>query len=332
MSRMKSSNDKVSRLSLPAREARNQALIDAKILSSILLDMFEFAPVAISISTTGAASSRYVKVNPAYLKLVGKTWDELRNQEMVESGAAIHNPDRDRRLAILDDVGFYELEEVSIRHADGTIIPTLISAWRSIYQDQKLDVEIILDVSDRIRMQKELEGYLKQAALTDGLTGLPNRAHFDQHLEMSLRDTPPHGEVVALAFLDMNGFKQVNDSLGHDVGDEVLKIIAARLRAALRTGDFIARLGGDEIALLFRVAPHAVADLAGRLGRLLAEVFEPIAIAGQRLTVGAACGLSIQGPGQDTASELVRAADRQMYRAKATRDRIALCWEASDTA
>jgi diguanylate cyclase (GGDEF)-like protein/PAS domain S-box-containing protein len=307
-------------------------LINAETLSSILLDMFEFAPVAISISTTGADSSRYVKVNPAYLRLVGKTWAELRNQEMVQAGAAIPNPERDRRLAKLDDIGFYELEEVSIRHADGTIIPTLISAWRSVYEGQKLDVEIILDVSDRIRMQKELEGYLKQAALTDGLTGLPNRAHFDQHLEMSLRDAPPHGEVVALAFLDMNGFKQVNDRLGHDAGDEVLKIIAARLRAAVRTGDFIARLGGDEIALLFRVAPQAVADLAGRLDRLLAKVFEPITLGEQRLPVGAACGLSVQGPGHDTALELVRAADRQMYRAKATRAHIALCWEPLDTA
>jgi diguanylate cyclase (GGDEF)-like protein/PAS domain S-box-containing protein len=299
-------------------------VIDAEILGAILLDMFEFAPVAISISTTGPEPSRYVKVNPAYLQMVGKTWEELRDQDLLATGAAIQNPERDRRLALLEDVGSYKLEEVAIRHADGTMIPTLISAWRSSYRGEKLAVEILMDVSDRVRMQKELERYLTQAALTDGLTGLPNRAHFNQHLEMSLRDAPPHGEVAALAFLDMNGFKQINDRFGHEAGDTVLRTVAERLRSAVRVGDFVARLGGDEIALLFQVTPPAVNDLVSRLGRLLAEVFRPIEIAGQRLTVGVACGLSFQGPGHRTGLELVRAADEQMYLAKATRARIAL--------
>ncbi len=301
-------------------------MINAKVLSAILLEMFEFAPVAISISTAGA-EARYVKVNPAYLQMVGKTWDDLRNQDMLEAGAAISTPERDRRLALLEEVGSYRLEEVSIRHANGTIIPTLISAWRSAYQGQKLDVEIILDVSDRIRMQQELEGYLKQAALTDRLTGLPNRAHFEQHLEMSLRDVASNGEVVALAFLDMNDFKQVNDCFGHDVGDEVLKIIAARLRAAVRPGEFIARLGGDEIAMVLRVTPKAIGELVRRLELVLAEAFEPVEIAGHRLTLGVACGLSLQAAGDETGSALLKAADRQMYLAKATRARVALCCE-----
>jgi diguanylate cyclase (GGDEF)-like protein/PAS domain S-box-containing protein len=307
-------------------------LIDAKVLGAILLDMYEFAPVAISISTTGKDSSRYVSVNRAYLEMVGKTWDELRNQELVDAGAAISNPERDRRLALLDEAGFYRLEEVPIRHASGAVIPTLISAWRGLYRGEKLDIEIILDVSDRVRMQKELEGYLKQAALTDPLTGLPNRAHFDQHLELSLKEAPPHGEVVALAFLDLNGFKRVNDQFGHETGDAVLKVIAERLRLAAHGGDFVARLGGDEMALLFRVAPQTISELAQRLSQLLAEVFQPIETGGERLAVGAACGLSVQGPGQETALELVRAADRQMYLAKATRARIALRCEPLHTA
>ena len=165
--------------------------------------MFEFAPVAISISTAGA-EARYVKVNPAYLQMVGKTWDDLRNQDMLEAGAAISTPERDRRLALLEEVGSYRLEEVSIRHANGTIIPTLISAWRSAYQGQKLDVEIILDVSDRIRMQQELEGYLKQAALDRSTDG----AAQPRPLRAASGDEPAgcgikRGEVVALAFLDM---------------------------------------------------------------------------------------------------------------------------------
>jgi diguanylate cyclase (GGDEF)-like protein/PAS domain S-box-containing protein len=299
-------------------------VIDAEVLGAILLDMYEFAPVAISISTTGRDTSRYVSVNRAYLQMVGKTWDELKNQELIDAGLAISSPERDRRLALLDEVGFYRLEEVPIRHASGAVIPTLISAWRGLYRGEKLDIEIILDVSDRVRMQQELEGYLKQAALTDRLTGLPNRAHFDQHLELSLKEAPLHGEVVALAFLDLNGFKRVNDRLGHETGDVVLKIIAERFRLAAHLGDFVARLGGDEMALLFRVAPGTIGALAQRLNHVLAEVFQPIETAGESLAVGAACGLSVQGPGRETASELVRAADRQMYLAKATRARIAL--------
>ena len=305
-------------------------MIDEKVLSAILLDMFEFAPLAISISTAASEGARYVKVNPAYLRLIGRSKEDLLNQDMLETGAAIQNPDRTRRLALLDDVGSYRLEEVLIRHADGTVIPTLISAWRGVYQEQKLDVEIIMDASDHVRMRKDLEGYLTQAALTDRLTGLPNRAHFDQHLELSLRDAPPAGEVVALAFLDLNGFKQVNDGFGHDAGDELLKMIAGRLRAAVEPGDFIARLGGDEIALLFRVAPADLGALVSRLDRLLTEVFQPVETAGWRLAVGAACGLSVQGPGRETSSGLLKAADRQMYLAKATGAFVALRCEAVD--
>lgn len=297
---------------------KGTTLIDSDVLSTILLDMFEFAPVAMSISSVGYETSRYLKVNPAYLRLLDRTWDDLKNQEMVAAGAVINGPARMRRLQMLDEQGGYTLEEVEIRRADGTIIPTLMSARRSEHNGEKFDVEIIIDISDRVRIQQDLEYYLKQAAMSDPLTGLPNRAHFDHHLENSLAEAPRTGEVVGLAFLDVNHFKWVNDNFGHDVGDQLLQAIAERLRTNLRDGGFAARLGGDEFALVFKIPQAEAEELLAYLHMNLPRIFEPFDIGGRILHVGTACGVAIQEGEEDVSSTLLKRADRQMYKAKAS--------------
>ncbi|MGL4094333.1 EAL domain-containing protein [Agrobacterium cavarae] len=145
---------------------------------SMLMRMFEGAPIAMSITTSDTKMSRYVKVNSAYLRMTGRSWEEIGGKTLLAAGSAIDNPARDRRHQLLLDQGYYELEEVDIVHGDGTKIPTLISAQRTTINGTSFDLEIIVDVSERMRQQREAENALKVSARTDALSGLPNRAYF----------------------------------------------------------------------------------------------------------------------------------------------------------
>lgn len=114
---------------------------------ALIQTLFDLSPVAFSISTIGKNSSRYVRVNKAYLELVGKTWEEIRGHEMVSSGLAIGNEARERRLAMLDQEGGYSGERAEIRNAKGEIVPILISARRLKLAGELYDFEVITDAS-----------------------------------------------------------------------------------------------------------------------------------------------------------------------------------------
>jgi len=116
--------------------------------NSLIQTLFDLSPVAFSISTTGKNSSRYVRVNKAYLELVGKSWDEIRGQEMVSSGLVIGNGARERRLAMLDTVGSYSGEKAEIRNAKGETVSVLISARRLRLAGELYDFEVIANASD----------------------------------------------------------------------------------------------------------------------------------------------------------------------------------------
>ncbi|QIN80401.1 EAL domain-containing protein [Rubrobacter marinus] len=174
----------------------------------------------------------------------------------------------------------------------------------------------MLDVTER----KGLEEQLEHEAFHDTLTGLPNRALFMDRLAHALTGTERGGESLAVLFLDLDNFKVVNDSLGHEEGDELLVEIARRLRGSLRPGDTAARLGGDEFCVLLE-------DIAGEeeavrvVGRLEEAFSAPIRMAGQEVHVSASVGIAIGSgatyrQGKD-AEALLRDADLAMYEAKA---------------
>ena len=297
-------------------------LIPPEVLASMLLRLFAFSPIAICISTAGTEGSRYVKVNDAYLRLIGRSWEDIHGEKLVDAGA-VHDAGRERRARLLDEVGSFLSEEVEVRHASGRLIPTLVSAQRTIANGTAFDIEIILDISTRVRIQRELERHLTAAALTDALTGLPNRAHFDEVLERTMAMRREGDGTVALAFLDLNGFKTVNDVAGHATGDHVLRLIADRLRATCRPGDFAARIGGDEFAVLLANEEGTVEGLRQRLAACAAGVFAPVTIGDSEFRVGAAVGVAVSSPSDDGPA-LLRAADRQMYLAKATGEPVCL--------
>jgi diguanylate cyclase (GGDEF)-like protein/PAS domain S-box-containing protein len=299
-------------------------LIPPQILASMLMRMFEFAPIAMAITTSDAATSSYVKVNDAYLKLTGRKWKDIRGKKLTSEGAAIDSPARDRRHRLLAEEGAYVLEEVELVHADGTEIPTLISAQRTVIDGVSFDVEVILDVSARVKLQREMDLALRKAAMTDALSGLPNRACFEEFMTSSIMHARTSDRQLRLAFIDLNGFKLINDTMGHAVGDEVLKVIAKRLREKCRSTDFVARIGGDEFVAVLESDPVNVDVHIELLKRLMDRVFEPVKLDGRTINIGAAVGVVLLDPSRDTPATLLKKADERMYLAKASGDRLRL--------
>jgi diguanylate cyclase (GGDEF)-like protein/PAS domain S-box-containing protein len=165
------------------------------------------------------------------------------------------------------------------------------------------------DVTERIK----LEAQLTHQAFHDSLTGLPNRALFRDRLDHALARAKRSGEQIAVLLVDLDGFKQVNDSLGHDAGDQLLREVAQRFERAVRESDTVARFGGDEFALLLEnVTEREVVALAQRL---LDGVTGRVAVAGREVSLGASIGIVLDS-GSGHSEGLVRDADVAMYAAK----------------
>jgi len=177
----------------------------------------------------------------------------------------------------------------------------------------------IQDITDRRAAQERLA----HRALHDPLTGLPNRDLLMDHLSHALARSARAGTLAAVMFCDLDHFKSVNDTHGHEAGDELLVVVADRLRGVMRPGDSVARLGGDEFVVVAEGVPDAAAvrALADRVRRALDA---PVQIAGHALHARASIGVVV-ATAEDDARSVLREADAAMYRAKALgRDRLEL--------
>jgi len=165
------------------------------------------------------------------------------------------------------------------------------------------------DVTERIELQEQLT----HQAFHDALTGLANRALFRDRLDHELARAARSDHQIAVFLVDLDGFKQVNDSLGHDAGDELLRVVARRFEEVVRASDTVARFGGDEFALLLEDVGEEEAVALAR--RLLEQLSEPIPIAGRKIALGSSIGIVLSS-GDASSEELVRDADVAMYAAK----------------
>lgn len=170
-------------------------------------------------------------------------------------------------------------------------------------------------ISDQLQALHENQRELDHLASHDALTGLPNRRLLEERLEHALARARRSGEHIALLYIDIDGFKEINDKYGHSVGDVVLKEAARRIRAVVREIDTVARLGGDEFIVLLdgNLQPGVIAQIAQKILDMLAP---PILHAGQALQIGASIGISQSPQHGTTASELTVTADHAMYVAK----------------
>ena len=187
----------------------------------------------------------------------------------------------------------------------------------------------LAEVRDDLSKSQLKEEEAQQMALQDALTGLPNRVLFEQRLDHGLIQAKRHGWGLAVLFIDIDKFKSINDSYGHDLGDQVLLMVANRLQSFVRDEDLVSRWGGDEfVCLLFEVKQEAhVTRLAEKMINRIAKACE---FNGTTLSISASIGIAIYPTDGETADILFKNADTAMYKAKGTEKRVMLFRESGE--
>ena len=249
-----------------------------------------------------------VTVNPAYETIVGHSATELINADVTRP---LTGPGRGALATLLAEVArsgrARRLDESEDLAADSGRVLSLEAFPIS---DTLIGLNVD-DVTERVNTAESL----RRQALHDALTGLPNRALLDNRLQHAIRAAGRDERSVGLLLLDLNQFKEVNDTLGHDAGDRLLRIVSDRLRTSMRASDTVARLGGDEFAVLLTddVSPRRTLRAAERV---LACFDQPLAIDGMSLQTGASLGVALYPDHGRTADEIRKNADVAMYVAK----------------
>lgn len=265
---------------------------------------FEVSPSLLSVFDADG-TARWI--SPASHRILGRAPEEFVGTKLWDHVAA---PDKGALLRALSKLrrGASDIE-VRLRHRDGSTRWTL---WNAAVDPQGgLIFAAGLDVTERRRAEHQIQ----HLAYHDALTGLPNRQLFVDRLEIALAHAGRRAQSLAVLFIDLDHFKVINDSLGHTVGDQVLREVAQRLRATLRAEDTVARLGGDEFtALLVEVGdPDALLRLAHKIRRV---VKQPLTLEGRELNLSASIGVGLYPHDGESAEQLLRSADLAMYRAK----------------
>jgi len=255
-------------------------------------------------------------VSPSIETMLGYNDAAMRGANWLD---LIHPDDVGRVRQIYTEIlatpGARAFSETRARHRDGSW--RVLEVNRTNLLDQDDVGGIVLNARD-VTERAAFEEQLQHQAFHDLLTGLPNRALFLDRLEHALARAARQGESAAVLFLDLNRFKVVNDSLGHDAGDQLLVALAARVRACLREEDTVARFGGDEFAILLSEL-GALGDLSGvarTAERIITALEAPFQIGGHAIVAAASVGVVTSTPGV-TSAGLLGDADVALYRAKA---------------
>ncbi len=204
--------------------------------------------------------------------------------------------------------------EHRVRRADGSY-RWMLSRGLAVMDSNRYVYRMTGSLTD-VTEQKQAEKQLLHNAFHDGLTGLPNRALFMDRLKHSLAEVKKgEGYAFGVLFLDLDRFKVVNDSLGHQIGDQLLVATARRLEACLRPGDIVARLGGDEFAVILDHVRH-VSDAIQAAERIRERLATPFNLSGHEVFISASIGIALNQTASEQPDEIVRNADTAMYRAK----------------
>jgi len=307
---------------IPERISPDAALIEAQ---GRFRSAFDNAPIGITIANAdGSNEKRYIEVNPAFCTMTGYSSEQLLERSFLD---ITHKDDRtvNRDLwnsLLAGDIQTYQLEKRYVR-ADGEILWVLVNTSLSHDANGKPLHKItqIVDISDR----KQFEAQLQHFAHYDSLTALYNRRHFERELEQQVKLGRRNGSTIAVALIDLDNFKYVNDTLGHAAGDELLCRIATILTARCRSTDVVARLGGDEFAVILRDIGAAQANRVANDIRT-AICGDSMLDAMRSVHVSASIGVAFVAAGQyANAQDVMVAADVAMYDAKnAGRNRVSL--------
>ncbi|MGZ4960232.1 MAG: CHASE domain-containing protein [Methylomonas sp.] len=259
--------------------------------------------------------SRYLYANRATLELFGVSAEELVGSDDYRFFPA----DTAKRLREIDArvfQGEQTTEEVDVPYAKGGR-RVYLEIKTPIYEDENNQtVGGLLGISTNITTLKEHEQYLEHIAHYDALTGLANRVLFADRLHQSMAQALRRGKQLAVAYIDLDGFKAVNDSHGHEAGDHLLMAVAKNMKRTLREGDSLARLGGDEFVAMLQDLSNTE-NSTPMLTRLLKAASEPVTYQKKLLQVSASVGVTFFPQQEEVdADQLLRQADHAMYQAK----------------
>jgi len=274
--------------------------------------VMEVAPESFVVSD---AQGCIVMVNAQTEKLFGYCRDELLGQpvEMLIPVRARESHARQRQTYLaapaVRDMGVRR--DLSARRKDGTEFPVDISLGPLQTDKGRLIISAVRDISER----KEFESRILHQATHDALTDLPNRVMFREHVAHAMLHATRSEKLMAVLFLDLDGFKNINDTLGHEAGDELLRAVTGRLVGVLRQDDLIGRQGGDEFTILlqgFRI----VQDIVYIVEKLLGAIAEPFVLGSNEMHVTASIGVTVFPFDDNEVESLLRNADTAMYQAK----------------
>jgi diguanylate cyclase (GGDEF)-like protein/PAS domain S-box-containing protein len=259
------------------------------------------------------ASSRILSVNPAFTTLTGYSPEEAISQKMSflrseQNGISFYRKQWNKLL----QTGTWTGEVWSLRKNGEPFCQWLnFSKVQAPGDEAARYVGIFNDVTE-LRRKDE---HIRHLAFHDTLTGLPNRTLLLDRLEHAIEGAQRQEEQLGLMFIDLDRFKQVNDTLGHDIGDELLKEIASRLRTELRESDTAARMGGDEFIVLIEHV-RDLNDLACVADKIIESLSRPVLLDGHTVQVGATIGIACFPNDGGSGSDLMKRADAAMYAAK----------------
>ncbi len=259
------------------------------------------------------SETNIIDVNSAFCQLTGYEHDELLGQRPSMLSSGRHDKAFYQQMWHHLNVEGHWKGEIWDRRKDGQLIPNLVSMSRVADEDGRVShyVAIFSDITQI----KEKEQRLEQLAHFDQLTGLANRMLFHDRLRAALHRAHRHDNYCAVLYIDLDGFKQVNDSFGHEVGDNVLIKVANKITQVIREDDTAARLGGDEFVIIFNEL-HDCKEAEVLAARLLEELNFEVNAGEESLPISASIGIALYPDHGDSVERLMRCADQAMYYCK----------------
>ncbi len=271
--------------------------------------------VPATIVVKDARDFRYVLINRAGENFFGRPVDQIIGKtayDFLPKAAADSVAARDYELLRVGSQDFYQeqpLHKPNDEHA-------LVSTRRRVIRGPNGEAQYLMGVVEDLTEQKRAEARIAHMARHDSLTDLPNRMLLMARIEEALARLRQRGERFCVFLLDLDQFKSVNDSLGHSLGDALLKTVAERLRSVVNESDVVARLGGDEFAILQTTEGDPRETAIPLANRLLEVITAPYELGGQQATIGTSIGIALAPADGDDGDQLLVRADLALYRAK----------------
>lgn len=273
--------------------------------------IFDNAPIGMVISDL---KGRFMRVNQAMADILGYSVEQLTAMDFP---SITHPEDLEKDIFLVGELLHgkkprFVMEKRYVRR-DGEIINVTlhVSLVRDGRRRPRYFIGQIVDVTERRRYEQAI----KHLAYHDPLTGLPNRVMLRDRLAVALAQSRANQDMLAVIFLDLDRFKIINDTLGHYIGDQALKLIAERLVGSVRSSDVVARLGGDEFTVLLP-GISSEQDVCKVLRKIMDTLQQPLSLEEREFSVSASVGMALYPRDGQDSEELLQVADKVMYAAK----------------